>query len=255
MLIGNITSMASLGVYSIAAQFGNIADTVQSYVNSAYGPWVFERLHAREEGYKRVIRENVSFLSAIVGLMLIGIALFAQDYILLLVDPAYADAWRYVPLIVMVFAFKIIYNFHAEALLFNKDASRILFVAALSSGFVSVILTAILIPYLDIYGSIVADMVAMLMRAYITVCISRKYQNIGLRIGDFALNILLILIAVVAGLLPSWLLSGNTFQLSNVFYKIAIVLVYVAVQAVLHRKRLLVISKKLLKQFIARKKQ
>lgn len=83
LLISDVGSLADLGVYSVATQFGNIADTIQCYVDSAYGPWLYERLHNKENKYKKTIRQNVKLLIAVIGLFFVGISLFAQDYIVL----------------------------------------------------------------------------------------------------------------------------------------------------------------------------
>lgn len=120
VLIGNAASLSGLGVYSVASQFGNLADTIQNYVNSAYGPWLYEKLHAKEDNYQKDIRSLVKLIISIIGLLFIGISIFAQDYITVFVNKAYVNAWRYVPLIVGVFTIKIIYYFYVNVLFIIK---------------------------------------------------------------------------------------------------------------------------------------
>lgn len=248
VLIGNAASLASLGVYSVASQFGHIADTIQSYVSQAYGPWLFEKLHAHAQGYKAGIRKISGLLSAVIGLFLLGIALFAQDYILLLVDPAYADAWRYVPLIVVVFAIKTMYYFYVEILFYYKKASKLLFTATLSGSLLNLLLSAFMIPMWGVYGSILADMIAMVLRVGIVVLVSKRFEDIGLRLWDFIANLIIVCVFVFAGLAPAFLIFGNTFSLANFGYKVLVVAVYVAVLLLRYRKDALRFVKKIKKK-------
>lgn len=65
VLIGGTASMGSLGVYSVAAQLGEIPDTLQTYVDKAYQPWLFEKLNAQEQDYKKTIRSTARMLIAV----------------------------------------------------------------------------------------------------------------------------------------------------------------------------------------------
>ena len=92
-------------------------------VDSAYGPWLYERLHNKEGDYRKTIRSNVNLLISVIGLFFVGISLFAQDYIVLFVDKSYVDAWRYVPLLVATFAIKTAYYFFVEVLCWQSNVS------------------------------------------------------------------------------------------------------------------------------------
>lgn len=238
VLIGGTGSMSVLGVYSIAAQFGNIADTVQGYVDHAYGPWLYEKLHSREEGFKSSIRNISRLLAAAVGLFFLGISLFSQDYILLFLKEEYYDAWRYVPLIVLVYAIKTMYYFYVGVLFYHKEASKWLFTATLSSSLVNALLSYIIIPIWGAYGSILADAVAMALRVLVVVLISLRFEKIGLRVGDFLLNSTLVAIFIFAGLALSYFKYADTFSLVNFAYKIVIVLLYIGVVCLMNRTEL-----------------
>lgn len=239
VIISGTASLASLGLYSVANQFGQMADTIQTYVNTAYAPWLYERLHDQEQGYKTTIRKTVNMLVSVLGLLMIGIALFAQDFIILFLNKSYAAAWRFVPLIVGVFTIKIIYYFYVNVLFYYKKASRLLFTATLSGSLINVLLSSFMIPAWGAYGSIAADAIAMLVRVAIIVAISIKCENIGLRIRDFILNIIKIIGFIAAAMLPSYLRVENEFSLVNLAYKVVVVLVYVAVLFYFHKEQLL----------------
>ena len=229
VLIGGVTSLASLGIYAIASQFGDIADTLQGYVDKAYQPWLYEKLSSGEADYKVSIRRTVQMLISVLGLLFIGIALFAQDYIILFVNKDYMESWKYIPLIVLVYAIKTAYYFYVEVLFYYKSAAKVLFTATLSSSIMNVLLSYVLIPIYGIAGSIMADAIAMVLRVAIVIIISKRFDDIGLYLVDFIHNFLLVTLFIVAGLVPSFIWFSSRFSVLNFGHKSLIVILYVIV--------------------------
>lgn len=248
VLIGGSVSVSALGIYSVASQFGSIADTIHSYVNSAYAPWLYEKLHAREESYKKTINRVVNAMVAIIGLLLLCLALFSQDYIILLLEPSYSSAWRLVPFIVAVYLIKIIYYFYVNVLFYYKKASRFLFVATVSGSVLNLLLSAILIPKYDTYGSIAADAIAMIVRVGIVTIISRHVDDVGLRVRDFLIHMGIVAGFMLLGLLPSYLNPEDQFSVLNFAYKIVVTLTYMAVMFVIHQKQIKAMLSRLIKR-------
>ena len=236
IFISGSGSLSDLGVYTVAAQFGNVADTIQCYVDSAYGPWLYEKLHNKENEFKTVIRNNINLLLSVIGLFFLGISLFAQDYIVLFIEKSYVDAWKYVPLIVTVFSIKTAYYFFVEVLFYFKDASRKLFWATITSSFVNIILSYFLIPIGGVYGSILADAISMLLRTAIVIAISKRYEDVGIRVRDFVKNFFIVEAFIVVGLFFSITKFQTTFSIVNFGYKIFVVTLYVVI-ALIHNKK------------------
>jgi O-antigen/teichoic acid export membrane protein len=245
VLIGGTSTIGVLGVFSIATQFGTIADTVQGYVNIAYGPWLFERLHDHDEGYKTSIRAVAKMLCMMIGLLFLGIALFSQDYILLFLHSSYAGAWQYVPFIVAVYTVKTIYYFYVNILFYFKSASRKLFIATLSASMINVVLSFFLIKAIGAYGSVLADGIAMVVQVIIVIVMSRKYEDIGLRLKDFVFYVTYVMLFIFAGLAPSIFVYKETFSVYNFVYKVIVVCVYVLFMIIIYRKQLFPLLKEL----------
>lgn len=238
VLIGGVDSLAGLGVYSVATQFGDIADTLQNYVDKAYQPWLYERLNARETDFESSIRSIVKVLIGILGLLFLGIALFAQDYIFLFINKSYIDAWKYIPLIVCVYSIKTIYYFYIEVLFYHKEASKRIFIATITSSLVNVLFSAALIPKYLVFGSIMADAIAMFVRVAIVVRMSKNYEDIGLKVFDFVINFVVIIVFITIGLLPSLFFSVTSFSIINFTYKILVTAVYIIVFMLRNRTQL-----------------
>ena len=147
ILIGGSGTLSALGIYSVAAQFGVVADTIQSYVNSAYGPWLYEKLHSDKSDVSG-IAGVVEILCFAIGVFMLGICFFAQDYIFLFISREYHNAYMYIPLIVLVYLIKIPYYFYINILFYYKDASRRIFIATITGSMVNILLSAFLIQYL-----------------------------------------------------------------------------------------------------------
>ncbi len=228
IVIGSSVSLGAVGVFSIATKFGDVSDVVQSYVNNAYGPWLYEKLHDRDEDYKATIRDVAGLLTSVIGLFCIGLALFSQEVIVLLIDKSYNEAWKFIPFIVGVYVIKITYYFYVNILFYFKEASKWLFSATLSSSIINVVLSALIIPKYGVYGSIFADAVSMLIRITIVVFISTKFERIGLKITDFIKKEILIVFFIFAGMILSITKYSGTFSWVNVGYKVGICLMYVA---------------------------
>ena len=229
VLIGNIESLGALGVFSVSMQFGNLADLIQCYVASAYGPWLYEKLKSGAVENKENVRKTVYLLVSLIGFLFIGLSLFSQDYIILCVDKEFVSAWKYVPLIVVSYTIKTMYYFYVEILFYNKEASKKLFIATLTSSFLNVISSAFLIPNIGVYGSILSDAFSILVCNTIVIAISGRYGNIGLKFFDFLKSMIVTIFFIFIGLSLSYLVFGDTFSICNFVYKIFIILTYMII--------------------------
>lgn len=238
VLIGGSASLAGVGLYSVAAQFGNVADTIQVYVDQAYGPWLYEKLNSKETGYKPLIRSMSKMMAAVIGLFFLGISLFSQDYIVLFLEKSYAEAWKFVPLIVFTYAIKTMYYFYVEVLFYHKKASKYLFTATLSGSIINLILSYFFISAYGIYGSIAADIIAMIVRVAIVVIISKRFDDIGLRVFDFIKNTAVVALFIFGGLIFSYTKYQYTFSIANFAYKVLVVVLYIAFVLFMNRKTL-----------------
>lgn len=227
ILIGDTNTLSTVGVYSIASTFGDISDTVQGYINTAYVPWFFEQIHGKNDNYIQTIRNAVKALCAITGFFFIGISLFSHDCILLLLNKSYSEAWKYVPFIVGVYAIKTAYYFYVSILFYDKKASKILFIATITGSLINILLSYIFIPIWGVYGSIAADAVGMIIRTVIVIAISQRFNSEVLSLKPFIINFVVTLALVFAGIAPAYIIGINQFSLLFFGYKVLVLAGYV----------------------------
>lgn len=241
VFINSSFNLSSLGLYSLACQFGDITDTIQSSVNTAFQPWFYGQMKEGGQSNKTDITKMSYSLTWLYGLMFLGIGLFSQDVIFLLLDARYALAWKLIPLIVVSYSIKTMYYFYVNILFYYKSAAKYIFTATLSSSILNVILSAILIPKYSATGSITADIITMFLRVGIIYFIARKFADIGYKIYRFVGIIAVTLTFMVVGLVFSITKYQESFSLMNFGYKILIYLLYIAFVLFTQRKAIMII--------------
>lgn len=242
IFINNSYSLASLGIYSLASQFGEITDTVQASVNTAFQPWFFTQMDKKREDYKKNINELTDFLLWAYSIIFLGLALFSQEVIILFLNSSYTPAWRLIPIIVITYCIKSIYYFYVNVLFFHRKAAKYIFISTLSSSIFNVILSAILIPKYDAVGSILADIISMIVRVAIIIYISNKFDNIGYRLNNFLKIISINIIFIFTGLFFSYTKYSNQINIKNLFYKIIVFGVFCMI--------ILIVNKDMIKNII-----
>ena len=85
------------------------------------------------------------------------------------------------------------------------------------------------------YGSILADAVSMIVRVAIIIVISKRCEDIGLKLRDFIKSFVVIEVFICAGLLLSVFKYQSTFSILNFAYKCLVVLAYIAVVLLMNR--------------------
>ncbi|WP_050584877.1 lipopolysaccharide biosynthesis protein [Streptococcus suis] len=226
LFISDVGNLEAVGLYTIASQFGSIADLVQTYVSNAYGPWLYEQMAMLNNSVKKNISTISEILSYTIGFFLLGIALFSHDYIVLLLDKVYASSWVYIPLIVFVFLIKMLYYLYVEILFYHKNASRLIFIATLTSSVVNIIISYYLVKHLGISGSIIADLISMIIRVVIVIAISKRYEDIGLKLPKLLYIIMVVVIFMVTGLYFTYTKYKFVFSYMDFGYRVFILLVY-----------------------------
>ena len=226
VLINKNYSLSSVGIFNVASQFGSIADMLQSSVHSAFTPWMYIRLKESRSGKDEQIVSLTNLLMAMYGFLFLCLSFFSQEALFLLTNRSYYDAWMLIPLIVISYTIKIIYYFYIDVMFYYLDLSNKIFWATLSSAFLNILLSIIFIPKWDIYGSVLADILAMILRTTIIVLLARRRLKFGYRIGNFIIFEIITISFIGAGLIPSYLKFGYTVSISNIIYKISILVIY-----------------------------
>ena len=219
-------SLSSVGLYGVASQFGRVADTIQVSINSAFEPWFYSQMKTGTLEAKKTIITLTNDIIWAFGFVLIGLALFSQEAVHFMTSSAYHTVWIYVPLLVVAYAIKIPYYFYVCILYYNKNSTKYIFIATLTASIINVVLSYFLIGLFDIYGSVLADIIAMIIRVGMIIYISNRTERIGYNIWSFMARIGVVLGLILIGLIPTYIRFSGGVSIFNFFYKLIIICIY-----------------------------
>ncbi|MGN7396878.1 oligosaccharide flippase family protein [Peribacillus frigoritolerans] len=236
VFINNSGTLALVGLYSVASQFSMLIDTVQTSVNKAFQPWFFEMLNkSNEKGQKELVKLS-NFLLLLYSLVYMGIGLFSQDVIILMLTEKFSMAWTVIPILVIGYSVKSIYYFYVNILFYYKSAAKKIFIATIIGSLADIILASLLVPKYGMYGAAVSFLVAKIIVVSIVVYMSKKYADIGYRVSRMLKIIVPSLLFMGLGLYFSYTRYITTFSYINLFYKLGILLAYIAFIYVTNKK-------------------
>ena len=243
VVINAKVSTSMLGLYSLASQFGGIADVVSNSVQSAFQPWLFERMEQVKEGDRHAIAEirNLTVqLLWIYGFIYLMIGAWTEEAIEIMSERSYFSAWKYVPYLILAVAIKSPLYFYQNFYYYYKNKTKYIFMFTLVGCTVSMFLVWWLTPKYGVYGAITGDIVAVSIRVLLSVFHGKHMIMRIYSIGKiFFINVVTILWLAIT-VLPSYL--GWLHGFWNITYKIAFISTYILLLCMYYRRDLKLIK-------------
>lgn len=226
MFLNKHTTLKEVGLYSVGMQFSSIIDLIQVSFNKAFQPWFFGMMKKGDKFSKRDIVNFSSILLLFYTITYMIIGLFSQEVILLLTPSKYALSWTVIPILVLAYSVKSIYYFFLNVVLYSENASKKLFIATITGSLADIIIAVILIPYLGMYGSAIAFVIAKVIVVIIIVVLSKKHLDIGYSVLKMLSIIIPSIIFMGVGLFFSYSLYETSFSFINLAYKFMVFILY-----------------------------
>lgn len=219
--------LSSVGFLSLGNQVASILGVFQSSVNLAFTPWLYNKLKNDPNDTGKEILAMTKLLVALNSIAIIGVSYFSQELIFFITSREYHIAWTVVPMISIMYLIKIPYNFYIGTMFYYKELSRRIFWTSSSAAVINITFTAILIPVWGLYGSVLADIIAMSIRVVFVIFLSKNYVKFGFNIFTFIPTIVVSAFLILVGTLPSYLISAEGISGKIFIYKLLIFLVYI----------------------------
>lgn len=123
VLIARNISMEDLGVYSIAVSLASVFTLISEALNNIWSPYLYENY--RKEGFQQEVRRL--FVWIVSGLIVISLllSLFGKPIVLLLSNPGYADAGRYLGLLCLPMSIYLLFPFASAGVSISRDTKHI----------------------------------------------------------------------------------------------------------------------------------
>lgn len=240
IVINSKLSTATLGLFSLATQFGYIADMVCNSVQSAFQPWMFGKLKEAEQGsmiYRNEIRSLTYQLMWVYGLIYLLIGAFSMEAIRIMANDSYFCAWQYVPALIMAIAIKSPLYFYSNFLYYDKKKISYVFPTTLVGCIIVIALNFLLVPPIGIYGSVVADIIALLVRTTVIVFIVKNDAGEVYSLLRMALYTFIPVAWMCVSVVPSYMGLFHS-QWTEVIYKTICVVSYCIMVIYIYRDAL-----------------
>lgn len=153
-------SLTEVGIYSLAYGLASLSFIISTSLDMAYRPAFFEFANMKDEkeGKKRIYYYN-SLILGINILFSFFIALFSEELITLFLDPAFKDAFLFLPIILFSNLFVVASGLTARFFEQSKKTGKTMLLY-LMAMVLNIVLNFILIPNLGMYGAAFATIIS-----------------------------------------------------------------------------------------------
>lgn len=204
LLLQHFTSLAVVGLYSVACSVSKIAfDVIANAVTWAVVPFVYSTFTREPEHRAKAILARLATYNVAV-LVTLGLAtvLYARELILILASARYADAATVVPLVAAASMMQVIWYIPARGINFREKTFYFPIVVGASAA-LSLALNVALIPSLGMQGAAIAMLASQTACVGLTFPISQRLYPIPYEWGRLArLLIVATVIATAAAFVP-----------------------------------------------------
>lgn len=237
-------SLASVGLYNIASQVGSVTEILMSSFHSAFLPWFYQRMKATKGvsdrgdiGVKYRAFTQFSLLCSV------ALALFSKEACIWFLPQSYREAWPVIPLIASTYSMKTIYYCYISVMFYNKAATKKIFMATLTGAGINTIVAYYAIPVWGMYGSVLAEFVAMVIRIYMIVWFAQhQKEEAGFKLSQLLFGYVLSLCVTALAIFPDYLWGVYAVDAYKIGYKLFILLVYAAILLKPYWKQICVLS-------------
>lgn len=216
LMIKQYCGSEDLAIYSLAYTCGSLITILVTSINSAFSPWLGEKLSKKE--YDKIKKISIPF----VGIFCYcagGMVLVIPEVLLILGGRAYLDAWYVMPPVAASTILQFIYCMYVNVEQYEKK-TKLMACASVCSVFVNYFLNVMFIPkygYIAAaYTTYVSYFVLMILHMLIVAYIGRSevYENKKI---------------IALSITTSGMMFATTFIMRTIVLRYFIVFVYVIV--------------------------
>lgn len=197
--LNNLRTTATVGIYHIGFQFGNIINIVTTSVNQAFVPWLFESLQIEKS-------ENIIKFAEIVlilyGFCAMCLSLFGREILSLMVSTSFRDGWKVIPFISFAYVCSGLYYFFVAPLFYNTKGTKFVSIATFIAAFTNVILNAWLIPHYGMLGASITSLFSSFFLSIMVLMLSYKIEYVAYNWGKMYVSTFGFFMLALVGFLP-----------------------------------------------------
>lgn len=178
VLIGKYVSYDVLGVYSVALSITSVFSLITIAFKNVWGPYLYENY--QHEGFLREANNLYKLFFLLLVIISVNLSLLAEEVVLILSQPTYIDAVKYITLLCFPLSIYMLHPFFSSGISLSRKTKYTSLANCVGSA-VNLLLLVIFLPH---FGVIVAPLslaASRLINFYISKHYSQRALNLNLR--------------------------------------------------------------------------
>ncbi len=213
------SNLANIGLFNLAFQFGSLLDIIQSSINSAFVPMVFDTLDNHREAEQKIIKTTTIILK-FVCFSGLAIAMFSKEIVVIMTSNiVFHKAWKAIPIIILGALFQNLYISYSNLVFYHRKATRFIWIASLSGNLVHIIFSVWFTSMFIYFTPAIAGVLQRVIMFILVFRISRRFEPVKYELNKMMLIILLFVVAVAIGLAPDILVPKERLDLFRFIWK------------------------------------
>lgn len=170
LIITTILGIASNGIYAVAYKFPQIFSALYSFFGMSWAESASVHIKSKDRDvfFSKVANLSLRIFGSLGAIIIVGVSIFFG----ILINETYSEARIYIPLLIIGALFNSIVGVYSAIYIAQKRTKRVLY-TSVAAAIISISLSAILTPFIGLYGPSLA-----LVVSYATMAIAR-HRDIG----------------------------------------------------------------------------
>lgn len=194
-IIVELTLGASvLGIYTVATKIPSLINVLISIFRQSWGIATVKEIESSNDS--KFYSDIFGIFSFIAFSMSIGLILVIKPLMTVYVGEAFAEAWKYIPLLLASATFSAISSYFGSLYgALKKSVNNM--VTTLISAIANVIVSIVLINYIGLWGAIAGTFAAYFLMGIVRMIDVTRYIKMQIDIGRFVLNSIILITEAV----------------------------------------------------------
>lgn len=185
---------SALGIYTAASKIPSLVNVITSIFSQAWGlASIKEHDSTNDTNFYSTVFKYFSVFIFGVTILIISIT---KPFMNIYVGKAFADAWHFVPLLLVSATFAAISTF-ASGLFGALKQSKSIMSTTIVAGITNIIVNFIFIQYIGIYGAVIGTVSAYFIVALFRLLILKKKVNVDFHFPKLAILSLLVIVQAI----------------------------------------------------------
>ncbi len=201
--IKELMTLSDVGLYGVGARFASLVGVALAGTRIATTPLIYKRY--REEDTPRQLARVFRYFSGAMMIIVLGMALFSREVVVLMTAPAYYSSHSVIPLLGAATVLANLYIF-APGLALAKQ-TRLVAIINIAAAVLNLGLNVVLIPILGIVGAALATMTASAVAFAAYMVTSQRHYPVPHRWRGIVIATVSTAVLATTGALP-WSVSS-----------------------------------------------